>query len=259
MDYIKYEFSGHIGIVTVSREKALNALNTQVMQELERVIDSVQADKDVYCLIITGAGDKSFVAGADVGEMKDMDVEQGAKFGADGNRVFRKIETLRMPVIAAVNGYALGGGLELALACDIRIASNNALFGFPETGLGITPGYGGTQRLPRLISVSAAKEMIFSGKKVVAAEACTLGIVSDVTEPGALMDTAKKLAAKIARQAPIAVANAKAAVNKGLDCDMDTALSIETQMFSQCFETQDQKNGMNVFVNKEKLNGFENK
>ena len=258
MQNVQYEKNGHIGVITVSREKALNALNTEVLTELGQVLDQVEQDRDVYCVIVTGAGDKAFVAGADVFEMKDLGPEQTAEFGSLGNRVFRKIEQLRVPAIAAVNGFALGGGLELALACDIRIASDNGVFGFPEVSLGIIPGYGGTQRLPRLIGVSAAKKLLFSAMRIKADEAYKLGIVDEVVSIDDLMDKAYKLAGKIASQAPIAVSNAKKAVDRGLNPNMDDALGVETALFSECFKTKDQKSAMTAFVNKQKLEKFEN-
>ncbi len=259
MELIQYEKKEHIAVVTISREKALNALNEQVMAELDSLIDDIQNDNDVYCVIVTGAGERSFVAGADIGEMKDFDVAQAAALGENGNRIFRKLEQLRIPTIAAVNGFALGGGLELALSCDIRIASGNAVFGLPEVSLGITPGYGGTQRLPRTIGVGAAKKLIYTAGKVKADEALRLGLLEDVVPIEELMDSAMKLAGRIAQQAPIAVANAKAAIGKGLECDMDRAVQVETAYFAKCFNSEDQKDAMNAFVSKQKMGKFKNK
>ncbi|MGI5849970.1 MAG: enoyl-CoA hydratase-related protein [Christensenellales bacterium] len=256
--YIKYEIKDHIAIIKVSREKALNALNSEVLKELSDVLDKVEANHNVYCVIVIGDGSKAFVAGADVYEMKDLDVAGGAAFGALGNRVFRKIEQLRTPVIAAVNGYALGGGFELALACDIRIAAKTAVFGFPETGLGIIPGYGGTQRLPRAIGPSAAKRLLFTAARINADEAFRLGIVDEITGADTLMEKALELANKIASQAPIAVAKLKKAVDKGFNYNMDDAIAIETRLFSECFATSDQKKAMSAFVNKQKLDQFDN-
>jgi len=258
LQYVNLEVKEHVGIITISREKEMNALNTQVLTDLESALDSVKENADIYCVVVTGAGQKSFVAGADVFEMKDFNADEAKAFGAFGNRVFRKIEKLRVPVIAAVNGYALGGGLELALACDIRIASENAVFGFPEVGLGIIPGYGGTQRLPRIIGVSSAKKLMYTGMKIRADEALRLGIIEEVVSKEALMASVGKLAGLIAKQAPIAVSYLKQAVDQGLH-DMDKALAIETDYFSMCFNTLDQKSAMDAFVNKHKLEGFENK
>ena len=258
MNTVLCEVKDHIALITISREKVLNALSNQVFEELDGVIDRLSQDNDIYCAIVTGAGKKSFVAGADIIEMKDLEADQAKKFGNYGSCIFRKIEQLRFPVIAAVNGYALGGGLELALACDIRVASDNALFGFPEVGLGIIPGYGGTQRLPRIISVAAAKKLLYTAAKINAQQACFLGIVDRVFDANELMDNAMKLALDIAGQAPIAVAKLKRSIDQGLNQDIDTALKTETMYFSQCFDTQDQKDAMNAFVNKTKIRQFKN-
>lgn len=258
MGFVKYEQKDFIGIVTIDREKALNALNTEVLKDLEAVIDAIPLDS-TRCVIITGAGKKSFVAGADIGEMKDMNKEEGSRFGARGNAVFRKIEKFPVPVIAAVNGYALGGGCELSLSCDIRIASENAVFGQPEAGLGITPGFGGTQRLARTIGVGKAKEMIYSCANVHADEALRLGLVNAVYPVDQLMDECMKVAGKIAKNAPIAVRHCKKAVNLGLQMDIDSAVAFEPEMFGSCFGTEDQKNAMAAFCEKRKHDPFINK
>lgn len=258
MNYIQYEQKDAIAVLTISREKALNALNSEVLGELDAAIDAIDLDT-VRCLIITGAGQKSFVAGADIGEMSTLTKEEGEAFGKKGNDVFRKIETLPIPVIAAVNGFALGGGCELSMSCDIRLASENAVFGQPETGLGITPGFGGTQRLARIIPVGKAKEMLYAGTKVKAAEALTLGLVNAVYPSEELLPAAEKLAGKIARNAPIAVRASKKAVNDGLQVSIDEGIAIEEKLFGSCFESADQRNGMAAFLNKEKAPGFQNK
>lgn len=208
MNYIKYEQKEFVGVLTIDREKALNALNSQVLSELEEALDAVSIE-NTRCLIITGAGEKSFVAGADISEMSTLTKAEGKAFGEKGNAVFRKIESFPIPVIAAVNGFALGGGCELSLSCDIRIASENAVFAQPETGLGITPGFGGTQRLARTIGIGKAKEMLYTCGKVKADEALALGLVNAVYPADQLMDECLKLAGKIARNAPIAVRAAK--------------------------------------------------
>ncbi len=259
MKYINFEKDGNGAVITISREKSLNALNSEVLKELGQAIEDTQNYKDIYCLIVTGAGEKSFVAGADIAEMKDLDREGALTFAKLGCRVFRKLEKTRVPTIAAVNGYALGGGLELALACDLRIASDNALFALPETGLGVIPGYGGTQRLPRLIGESEAKKLIFTGERVSANRALELGIVNEVVSLNELMNRANEVAGKIARQSPIGVANAKQAIMMGLEAGVDVGFESETELFSNCFETTDQKNAMQAFVNKEKFSGFENR
>ena len=191
--------------------------------------------------------------------MSTLTKEEGEAFGKKGNDVFRKIETLPIPVIAAVNGFALGGGCELSMSCDIRLASENAVFGQPETGLGITPGFGGTQRLARIIPVGKAKEMLYAGTKVKAAEALSLGLVNAVYPSEELLPAAEKLAGKIARNAPIAVRASKKAVNEGLQVSIDEGVAIEEKLFGSCFESEDQRNGMAAFLNKEKAPAFQNK
>ena len=258
MNYVKYEQNDFIGIITIDREKALNALNSEVLSELEAIVDGVSIET-TRCLIITGAGQKAFVAGADIGEMSKLTKAEGKAFGEKGNAVFRKIEKLPIPVIAAVNGFALGGGCELSLSCDIRIASENALFGQPETGLGITPGFGGTQRLARTIGIGKAKELLYTCGKVKADEALTLGLVNAVYPADQLMEESIKLAGKIARNAPIAVRAAKKAVNDGMQVDIDSAIAIEAEQFGGCFESEDQKNAMAAFLEKRRPDPFTNK
>ena len=236
-----------VAVLTISRPKALNALNSETLKELDLAIDEIAKDDEIYTVILTGEG-KAFVAGADIAEMKDLDVIGGRKFGKLGNEVFRKLETLEKPVIAAVNGFALGGGCELSMACDIRIASSKAKFGQPEVGLGITPGFGGTQRLPRLVGLGMAKELIYTAKIINAEEALRIGLVNKVVEPENLLVEAKALANTIAEQAPIAVNLCKAAINKGIQLDIDSAISYESEIFGECFSTEDQKSGMTAFI-----------
>ena len=218
--FIKYEEDGMTALLTINRPKALNALNSQVLEELDKTLDSIDTNK-IRALIITGAGEKSFVAGADIGEMSSLTKKEGEAFGKKGNDVFRKLETFPIPVIAAVNGFALGGGCEISMSCDIRICSDNAVFGQPEVGLGITPGFGGTQRLARLVGQGMAKQMIYTAKNIKADEAFRIGLVNAVYPQNELLPAAKKLAETIARQAPIAVRNSKKAINDGLQVDMD--------------------------------------
>ena len=251
MDYILYEQKGQIGIITINREKALNALNSQVLDELNTTLDAVNLD-EVRCLILTGAGTKSFVAGADIGEMSTLTKAEGEAFGKKGNDVFRKIETFPIPVIAAVNGFALGGGCEISMSCDIRICSDNAVFGQPEAGLGITPGFGGTQRLARLVGAGMAKQMIYTARNIKADEAYRIGLVNAVYTQEELLPAAEKMAAGIAKNAPIAVRNCKKAINEGLDLDMDAAVALEEKLFGDCFESEDQKYGMAFFLDKNK-------
>ena len=258
MEYIVYEQKGSYAVITISREKALNALNSQVLDELNETLDAVNLE-EVRCLILTGAGAKSFVAGADIGEMSTLTKAEGEAFGKKGNDVFRKLETFPIPVIAAVNGFALGGGCEISMSCDIRICSDNAVFGQPEVGLGITPGFGGTQRLARLVGPGMAKQMIYTARNIKADEALRIGLVNAVYTQDELMAGAGKMAAGIAKNAPIAVRNCKKAINDGLDADMDEAIVIEEKLFGDCFESYDQKEGMAAFLEKRKVEKFLNK
>ena len=258
MEFITYEVEGQIGIITINRPKALNALNSAVLDELDKTLDAVDQEA-IRCLILTGAGEKSFVAGADIGEMSTLTKAEGEAFGKKGNDVFRKLETFPIPVIAAVNGFALGGGCEISMSCDIRICSENAVFGQPEVGLGITPGFGGTQRLARIVGIGKAKEMIYGARNIKAEEAYRIGLVNNVYPAEELMPAAKKLASTIARNAPIAVRNCKRAINEGIQVDMDQAIVIEEKLFGSCFETCDQKEGMNAFLEKRKVDAFLNK
>ena len=259
MENVLIAKEGHVATITINRPKALNALSTAVLTDLNAALDEVAADQDVYALIITGAGDKSFVAGADIAEMKDKSVEEAAEYGKFGNAVFRKIETFRCPVIAAVNGFALGGGCELAMSCDIRVASENAVFGQPEVGLGITPGFGGTQRLARLVGAGIAKEMIYTARNIKADRAAQIGLVNKVVAAEELSATVMKMAQGIAKNAPIAVAYAKKAINNGLQTDIDSGIAIEVEEFSNCFATEDQTYGMTCFLEKVKEKEFSNK
>ena len=257
MGFIDYEVDGQVGIITINRPKALNALNSEVLKDLDATIDAVDLDA-IRCLIITGAGEKSFVAGADIGEMSTLTPEEGEAFGKKGNDVFRKIETFPIPVIAAVNGFALGGGNEICMSCDIRICSDNAIFGQPEAGLGITPGFGGTQRLARIIAPGLAKEIIYSTKNIDAAKAKEVGLVNEVYTQDELLPAAEKLANKIAKNAPIAVRACKKAINEGLDLPMDEAIVHEEKLFGSCFKTHDQIEGMEAFLTKRKEKNFIN-
>ncbi|MDF2883060.1 MAG: crt [Clostridiaceae bacterium] len=242
------EKCGKTAVVKINRPKALNALNTETLKELDIVITELEHDKNIFAVILTGEGEKAFVAGADITEMKGLSTIEGRNFGILGNKVFRRLENLDKPVIAAVNGFALGGGCELAMSCDIRIASTKAKFGQPEVGLGITPGFGGTQRLARLVGLGAAKELIYTAKVIKADEAYRIGLVNKVVEPEKLLDEAKELADTITAQAPVAVKLCKSAINRGIQCDIDTALAYESEVFGECFSTEDQKEGMNAFV-----------
>ena len=240
---------GPVGILTINQPETLNALNTSVLKELGQAFDKFAEDAELRVIVLTGAG-CSFVAGADIAEMSGLDAEAGKIFGQLGASVFRKIELSEKIVIAAVNGYALGGGCELALACDIRMASEKAKFAQPETGLGIVPGFSGTQRLPRIIGVGKAKELIYTGRVIDAAEACRIGLVNSVTEPGMLLSEAVKMAEQIASRSPLAVQYAKEAINRGIETDIDTGIAIENGLFGLCFATEEQKQKMRAFLNK---------
>ena len=246
---IRYEKNGNIGIATINRPEALNALNSTVISELEQLISEVEKDAKLGAFIITGEG-RSFVAGADIGEQSTMDVAAGRKWGQRGSALFRRIEKLEIPTIAAVNGFALGGGCELALTCDIILASEKAKFGQPEVGLGITPGFSGTQRLPRRVGIGKAKELIFSGKMIKADEAKTIGLVNEVYAPEALMDAALEMARSFTKNAPIAVKYAKACIDRGMQMDLDDGIALENEMFAMCYATADQKEGMTAFLEK---------
>ena len=267
MDYILYEQNGNVATITINREKALNALNSQVLDELNATLDAVDL-ATVRCLVITGAG-------ADIGEMSSLTKAEGEAFGKKGNDVFRKIETFPIPVIAAVNGFALGGGCEISMSCDIRICSDNAVFGQPEVGLGITPGFGGTQRLARLVGAGMAKQMIYTARNIKAADAYRIGLVNEVysaevdadgnvvkSAQEVMLAAAQKMAATIAKNAPIAVRNCKKAINGGISLPIEKAVEVEEKLFGDCFETHDQKEGMACFLskNKEKVKEpFQNK
>ena len=259
MDYntIKYEVNEHIAKITMNRPKALNALNSEVLDELDKCLDEIKANNDLRVLIITGEG-RSFIAGADIKEMSDIGGLEAKAFGNKGLSVFRKIETLPIPVIAAVNGFALGGGCELAMSCDIRIASNKALFGQPEVGLGLIPGFGGTQRLQRLVGQGWAKYLIYSAENIKADKALEIGLVQDVVEVEELEERVNTLAEAIASKAPIAVKLAKEAINQGAQVDIDQAMRIEENAFGLVFTTEDKNIGTQAFINKEKAE-FQNK
>ena len=250
--YLLLEKEDGIGILYINRPEAMNALNTGVLEEIIHAMGEISKDDEIQVLIITGAGDKSFVAGADIKEMHGLTAVEGRKFGYIGQAAFRAIEKLEKPVIAAVNGFALGGGCELAMAADIRLASDKAKFGQPEVGLGITPGFGGTQRLPRLVGEGRAMELILTANTINVEEAYRIGLVNHIYPAENLLDEARKMARKIMSNAPLAVKYSKSANNKGLQTDIDTGMAIEADLFGICFSTEDQKAGMGAFLNKEK-------
>lgn len=242
------EKEGNLAIVTINRPKALNALNSETLKDLDTVLSDLESDNNIYCVILTGAGEKAFVAGADISEMKDLSEKEGKEFGLLGNKVFRRLEKLDKPVIAAISGFALGGGCELAMSCDIRIASEKAKFAQPESGLGITPGFGGTQRLPRLVGEGKAKELIYTGATIKADEALRIGLVNKVVPLENLMEETRAMANLIISNAPIAVKLCKDAINRGMQVDIDRAVEIEAEDFGKCFATEDQTEGMTAFI-----------
>lgn len=257
MKTVKLEKKDKIAVLTISRPEALNALNAEVIGELEESVAMIENDNDIAALIITGEG-RSFVAGADIGEQAVLDLGGGRNWGRRGSALMRRIELLQIPTIAAVNGFALGGGCELALSCDIIIAGKKAKFGQPEVGLGITPGFSGTQRLPRRVGIGKAKELIFTGAMINAEEALNIGLVNKVTEQEELMAEAEAMAQAITKNAPLAVKYSKVAISRGMEVDIDAGIAIENELFAMCFASRDQKEGMQAFLEKRQAS-FENK
>lgn len=241
-----------IGILTINRPKALNALSTETLREIQAALREIENHPEWKVLILTGAGEKAFVAGADIAEMRGMNSMEALNFSKLGHLTLRMIQDLDRPVIAAVNGFALGGGTEIALACDFIYASENAKFGLPETTLGVFPGFGGTQRLPRLIGKAKAKELIFTGKMVSAQEAYEMGLVNRVLPLSSLMEETKRVALQIAGNGPVAVRLAKMVIDNGFNLDLAEACSLESYAFSITFTTEDQKEGMSAFLEKRK-------
>ena len=251
MDYVKVEQDGGIVTLTIDRQEKLNALDPQVVEEIGQALLEVESEGP-DAIIVTGAGEKSFVAGADIAAMSEMDPIEAKRFAEIGHAAMALLDKSPVPTIAAVNGFALGGGCEIALACDIRIAAENALFGFPEVGLGILPGMGGTQRLPRLIGPAFAKELIFTGRRIGAEEAKEMGLVNRVVPEGEALATAGEIAAEISANGPIAVRHAKAAANRSLDVDLISGLEYEADQFALLFATTDAKEGMGAFIERRK-------
>ena len=247
--FVEVTHDGHVSTLTINRPDKLNALSQEVLSDLSAAVDAVAANDDTWAVVITGTG-KAFVAGADIAAMKDMTEAEGLAFGALGHDVFSAIENLRCPVIAAVNGFALGGGCELALACDFIYASSKAKFGQPEVSLGIIPGFGGTQRLPRRVGSAGARELIYTGKMINAAEALRFGLANAVFEPDELLGAAAKTAAEIASKGPLAVASAKRLIRDGVDLPLPEANRLEQAAFGDAFGTEDQSEGMAAFLEK---------
>jgi len=247
--FVEMTHDGHVSTLTINRPDKLNALSQEVLSDLSSAIEALAANDEVWAAVITGTG-KAFVAGADIAAMKNMTEAEGLEFGALGHRVFTAIENLRCPVIAAVNGFALGGGCELALACDFIYASSKAKFGQPEVNLGIIPGFGGTQRLPRRVGSAAARELIYTGTMINAEEALRLGLANAVFEPDELLAAATKTAAEIASKGPLAVAAAKRLIRDGVDLPLPEANRLERAAFGEAFGTEDQSEGMGAFLEK---------
>ena len=246
---INFKAEKGIGYITIHRPEALNALNMTVLEELSAILEKIEEDETIRAVILTGEG-RSFVAGADIAQMSTLTVAEAREFSAFGQNVMNDIERIEKPFIAAVNGFALGGGCELAMACDIRIASSKAKFGQPEVGLGITPGFGGTQRLAKIVGKGMAKYLILTAETIGAEEALRIGLVEKVTEPEQLMSVCEEIANKIASKAPIAVAMSKTCINKGYHLDLYSGSALEAQAFGGCFGTEDQKEGMLAFLEK---------
>lgn len=252
MNNVIMEVNDEIALVTINRPKSLNALNSETLAELDQCFDEISTRKDIKVLILTGSGQKAFVAGADISEMVNATPAEGRQMGMLARQAFLKLETMPQVTIAAVNGYALGGGCEISMACDIRIASDNARFGQPETGLGILPGFGGTQRLARLIGKGRAKELIFTCDQIDAQEAYRIGLANKVVPQDELIDTCKKMAAKIISKGSYAISLAKEAINTGMDTDLSSGLTLEADLFGLSFSTHDKTEGMTAFLEKRK-------
>ncbi len=251
MNSVLFEKRDKIGQIIINRPESLNALNSSVLIALNEVLAEIEQDEELRVVIITGSG-RSFVAGADIKEMQAYDSLEARKYAELGLSTMQRVEDLKIPVIASVNGFALGGGCELALACEIRYASDKAKFGQPEVGLGITPGFGGTQRLPRLVGLANAKELIYTGKVIDAQEALRIGLVNKVFSAETLEEETMKLAQDIAKQSTTAVRYAKVSINRGFDTTLANSFEYEKNLFSLCFSTEDQKAGMLAFVEKRK-------
>jgi enoyl-CoA hydratase len=246
------ETTDRIAVLTVNRPQVLNALNRQTLMDIKGAVEQFRDDPEADILIITGSGEKAFIAGADISFMVDMTALEGRQFGQLGADVFRLIETVNKPVIAAINGFCLGGGCELAMACDFRICNEKSKFGQPEVSLGVTPGFGGTQRLPRLVGLGMAKQLLYTGEVIDAQEALRIGLVNKVFPNETLMEEARKIAGKIAAQGQISVQLCKTAVHEGMQSDIDRAMALESNIFGLCFASEDQKEGMKAFTEKRK-------
>ncbi|MGN8969071.1 enoyl-CoA hydratase-related protein [uncultured Intestinimonas sp.] len=256
MNNLLLEVENGIALLTINRPKALNALNSETLAELNTCLAELENNDDVKVVILTGSGEKSFVAGADISEMVNATPAEGRKMGLLAREAFGRLENMPQVTIAAVNGFALGGGCEISMACDIRVASDNAKFGQPECGLGILPGFGGTQRLPRLVGKGRAKELIFTCDMISADEAFRMGLANHVVPQAELIDYCKAMAGRIMKNGPLAVALAKQAINTGSDTDLDSGLKLEANLFGLSFSTADKMEGMTAFLEKRKEKHF---
>lgn len=253
-EHLIYELEGQIAVITINNPKSLNALNSATLAELNQCLSMIEQEKAARVVIVTGSGEKSFVAGADISEMVDATAKEGRAMAFLAKEAFGRLEKMPQVTIAAVNGYALGGGCELAMSCDIRIASENAMFGQPECGLGILPGFGGTQRLARLVGKGRAKELIFTCERIDAEEAYRIGLVNKVAKKEELMDVCKAMAERILKNGSYAVSLAKRCIEDGLDRDLSGGLDMEAVCFGLSFSTEDKKEGMTAFLKKRKAN-----
>ena len=258
MAFVELEQRGHVGLITINRPEVLNALNIQVLHELDQILDQVETNEDIFVLVLTGAG-RSFVAGADISEMANFTASDAKTFSHRGSSVLLRMTRFPRPIIAAVNGYALGGGCELAMGCDIRIGSDKAKFGMPEVGLGITPGFGGTQRLARMVGMSTATELVLTSRIIDAQEALRIGLINHLYPAEEMLDRAMELANLIASKPQVAVRQSKQAIRIGTQIDISSAIAFESEAFGLCFSTEDQKDAMRAFLNKEKLAAFKNR
>ena len=256
MNNLLLEVENGIALLTINRPKALNALNSETLAELNACLAELENNDDVKVVILTGSGEKSFVAGADISEMVNATPAEGRKMGLLAREAFGRLEKMPQVTIAAVNGFALGGGCEISMACDIRVASENAKFAQPECGLGILPGFGGTQRLPRLVGKGRAKELIFTCDMISADEAFRMGLANHVVPQAELIDYCKAMAGRIMKNGPYAVALAKQAINTGSDTDLDSGLKLEANLFGLSFSTADKMEGMTAFLEKRKEKHF---
>lgn len=258
MEFIQFEQRGNVGVITITRPEVLNALNDRLMKELFELFNAVEDQEDIHVLVITGAG-RAFVAGADINQMAKFSAVDAKTFSQHGNNTFTKIAYCVKPVIAAVNGYALGGGCEMAMACDIRVASEKAIFGMPEVSLGITPGFGGTQRMARIVGMSTAMDLILTGRNISAQEALDIGLVNHVYAADEMLEKAVELATLIASRPQVAVRQAKQSIRRGKHIDINTGVAYEAEAFGLCFSTEDQKDAMQAFLEKRKMASYKNK